>query len=119
MNDAADHAAILDPMLTRVRSFTLGSAALLIIGAGEFGLMFLLPLGSMMRDARGPTLFYVWSLAETAVSRLKRLGERTLSEEEKAKIEALGGWDKLIETLNENLDADVQLESFTVDSFRL
>ena len=36
--------AILDPVLTRVRSFTLGSAALLIIGAGEFGLMFLLPL---------------------------------------------------------------------------
>jgi EmrB/QacA subfamily drug resistance transporter len=36
--------AILDPMLTRVRSFTLGSAALLIVGVGEFGLMFLLPL---------------------------------------------------------------------------
>ena len=36
--------AILDPVLTRVRSFTLGSAALLIIGVGEFGLMFLLPL---------------------------------------------------------------------------
>jgi EmrB/QacA subfamily drug resistance transporter len=36
--------AILDPVLTRVRSFTLGSAALLVIGAGEFGLMFLLPL---------------------------------------------------------------------------
>jgi diguanylate cyclase (GGDEF)-like protein len=27
----------------------------------------LLPLEAMMRDARGPTLFYVWSLAETAV----------------------------------------------------
>jgi EmrB/QacA subfamily drug resistance transporter len=36
--------AILDPVLTRVRSFTLGSAALLIVGVGEFGLMFLLPL---------------------------------------------------------------------------
>jgi hypothetical protein len=36
--------AILDPVLMRVRSFTLGSAALLVIGAGEFGLMFLLPL---------------------------------------------------------------------------
>jgi EmrB/QacA subfamily drug resistance transporter len=35
--------AILDPVLVRVSSFTLGSAALLIIGAGEFGLMFLLP----------------------------------------------------------------------------
>src|SRR4051794_6133978 len=37
-------AAILDPVLTRVRSFTFGSLALLIVGVGEFGLMFLLPL---------------------------------------------------------------------------
>ena len=36
--------ATLDPVLTRVRSFTLGSAALLIVGVGEFGRMFLLPL---------------------------------------------------------------------------
>src|ERR1044072_630555 len=34
---------------------------------------------------------------------LKRLGERTLSEEEKAQIKALGGWDKLIETLKQRL----------------
>ena len=35
---------------------------------------------------------------------LKRIGERVLSEEEKAKIEALGGWDKLIETLKKRLE---------------
>jgi len=35
---------------------------------------------------------------------LKRMGERTLSDEEKAKIEALGGWDKLIETLKKRLE---------------
>jgi uncharacterized protein len=35
---------------------------------------------------------------------LKRIGERNLSEEEKAKIEALGGWDKLIETLKKRLE---------------
>ena len=35
---------------------------------------------------------------------LRRMGERTLSEEEKAKIEALGGWDKLIETLKKRLE---------------
>ena len=29
--------------------------------------LLLLPLGAMMRDWRGPTLFYAWSLAETAV----------------------------------------------------
>jgi MFS family permease len=36
--------AIFDPVLTRVRSFALGNVALLIVGVGEFGLMFLLPL---------------------------------------------------------------------------
>src|SRR5688572_11467655 len=35
---------------------------------------------------------------------LQRLAEKTLSEEEKAKIEALGGWDKLIETLKQRLE---------------
>ena len=35
---------ILDPALMRVRSFTIGSIALLIVGVGEFGLLFLLPL---------------------------------------------------------------------------
>jgi uncharacterized protein with von Willebrand factor type A (vWA) domain len=34
---------------------------------------------------------------------LQALGQRTLSEEEKRKIEALGGWDKLLETLRERL----------------
>ena len=34
---------------------------------------------------------------------LKALAERTLSEEEKRRIEALGGWDKLLETLRERL----------------
>jgi uncharacterized protein with von Willebrand factor type A (vWA) domain len=34
---------------------------------------------------------------------LKRMGERTLSAEEKAQIQALGGWDKLIETLKQRL----------------
>jgi uncharacterized protein with von Willebrand factor type A (vWA) domain len=34
---------------------------------------------------------------------LKRMGERTLSEDEQAQIKALGGWDKLIETLKQRL----------------
>ncbi len=34
---------------------------------------------------------------------LQRMGERTLSQEEQARIEALGGWDKLIETLRQRL----------------
>ncbi len=38
------HPVIADPALTRVRSFTIGNLALLIVGVGEFGLLFLLPL---------------------------------------------------------------------------
>lgn len=34
---------------------------------------------------------------------LKRMGERELSEEDKARIAALGGWDKLMETLKQRL----------------
>jgi len=35
---------------------------------------------------------------------LRKLAERFLSEEEKARIEALGGWDKLMETLRQRLE---------------
>src|SRR6185369_7003474 len=35
---------------------------------------------------------------------LKKLAEKWLSEEEKANIEALGGWDKLMETLKKRLE---------------
>lgn len=35
---------------------------------------------------------------------LRKLAERMLSEEEKAEIEALGGWDKLMETLKKRLE---------------
>jgi uncharacterized protein with von Willebrand factor type A (vWA) domain len=35
---------------------------------------------------------------------LKKLAERWLSDEEKAKIEALGGWEKLLETLKQRLE---------------
>src|SRR5438105_14573196 len=34
---------------------------------------------------------------------LKKLGERYLTEEEKAQVEALGGWEKLMETLRQRL----------------
>ncbi|MEO8102102.1 MAG: VWA domain-containing protein [Betaproteobacteria bacterium] len=35
---------------------------------------------------------------------LKKLAEKLLSEEEKAQVEALGGWDKLMETLKKRLE---------------
>ena len=35
---------------------------------------------------------------------LERMAERSLTEEEKARIEALGGWDKLLETLQRRLE---------------
>jgi uncharacterized protein with von Willebrand factor type A (vWA) domain len=42
-------------------------------------------------------------LAQVPAEWLKSLSERTLSDEEKRKVEALGGWDKLLETLRERL----------------
>ena len=41
--------------------------------------------------------------AEIPAEWLKKLAERFLTEEEKAQIEALGGWDKLMETLRQRL----------------
>ncbi|HBT42024.1 MAG TPA: VWA domain-containing protein, partial [Rhodospirillaceae bacterium] len=35
---------------------------------------------------------------------LRKLAERTLTPEERAQIEALGGWDKLMETLKKRLE---------------
>ncbi|TFV89363.1 GGDEF domain-containing protein [Blastococcus sp. CT_GayMR20] len=46
-------------------SFAILAALALVIVACPC--ILLLPLSAMMRDSRGPTLFYVWSLAETAV----------------------------------------------------
>ena len=41
--------------------------------------------------------------AEIPEEWLRKLAERTLTEEERAQIEALGGWDKLMETLRQRL----------------
>jgi len=41
---------------------------------------------------------------EIPVDWVRKLAERWLSEEEKKRIEALGGWDKLMETLRERLE---------------
>ena len=42
-------------------------------------------------------------LTEIPAAWLKKLAEKWLTDEEKKKIEALGGWDKLMETLRERL----------------
>jgi uncharacterized protein len=42
-------------------------------------------------------------VAQVPAEWLKALAERTLSDEEKRKVEALGGWQKLLETLRERL----------------
>lgn len=42
-------------------------------------------------------------LANVPEEWLRRMGERVLSEEEKARVAALGGWDKLLETLKQRL----------------
>ena len=42
-------------------------------------------------------------LADLPAEWLKQLTERLMTEEEKRKVEALGGWDKLLETLRQRL----------------
>jgi uncharacterized protein len=42
-------------------------------------------------------------IAQIPADWLQRLSDKVLSEEEKAKVEALGGWDKLMQTLQERL----------------
>jgi len=42
-------------------------------------------------------------VAEVPADWLRSLGERVLTEEERARVKALGGWDKLLETLRERL----------------
>ncbi|MGH8284677.1 MAG: vWA domain-containing protein, partial [Steroidobacteraceae bacterium] len=52
---------------------------------------------------QGAEQLFAMLAAELPESWLKALAERVLSEEEKAKVESLGGWQKLIETLRERL----------------
>src|SRR5262249_40687393 len=42
-------------------------------------------------------------VAELPAGWLEAMAERTLTEEEKARVQALGGWEKLLETLRERL----------------
>ncbi|WP_341702533.1 VWA domain-containing protein [Ferrovibrio sp.] len=44
------------------------------------------------------------TVAEIPEEWLRKLAEKVLTEEEKAQIEALGGWDKLMETLKQRLE---------------
>src|SRR3954463_2505513 len=51
----------------------------------------------------GAEKFFERLLAELPADWLKRIGERLFSDEEKARVESLGGWEKLLETLRERL----------------
>ncbi|MGY1774161.1 diguanylate cyclase domain-containing protein [Blastococcus sp. SYSU D00813] len=56
--------AVLTPTAGHLHPALLVAAGLAIAGAP---LLFLLPLAEMMRDARGPALFYAWSAATTVL----------------------------------------------------
>lgn len=56
--------ALLTPTAGHLHPALLGASALAIAGAP---LLLLLPLAQMMRDARGPALFYAWSAATTVL----------------------------------------------------
>lgn len=52
---------------------------------------------------RGAEQVFAQLVAQVPSEWLRALAERTLSEEEKRKVAALGGWDKLLQTLRERL----------------
>jgi len=51
----------------------------------------------------GAEKLFAQLVAELPAEWLRALGERTLSEDEKRKVQSLGGWEKLLETLRERL----------------
>ena len=52
---------------------------------------------------QGAEVLFARLAAELPESWLRALAERVLADEEKAKVESLGGWEKLLETLRERL----------------
>jgi diguanylate cyclase (GGDEF)-like protein len=56
--------ALLTPTSGHLHPALIGLAALAVVGAP---LLLLLPLPAMMRDARGPVVFYAWSAGTTAL----------------------------------------------------
>ncbi len=56
--------AVVTPTSGHLHPVLLGVAGLAVLGAP---LLFLLPLAAMMRDARGPLLFYGWSAGTTVL----------------------------------------------------
>jgi diguanylate cyclase (GGDEF)-like protein len=61
---AAAAYAFLTPTVGHLHPVLLGTSALAILGCP---VLLLLPLAAMMRDARGPALFYAWSAATTVL----------------------------------------------------
>jgi uncharacterized protein with von Willebrand factor type A (vWA) domain len=60
--------------------------------------------GSVFKGLEGGTLDDLGAAAEIPEEWLRKLAEKVLTEEEKARIESLGGWDKLMETLKKRLE---------------
>ena len=54
---------------------------------------------------KGVEMLFEGVAGDIALEWLRKLAERNLSEEEKALVESLGGWDKLMETLRQRLEA--------------
>jgi hypothetical protein len=52
---------------------------------------------------QGAEKLFAQLVAELPADWLKAMAERTLTDEEKAQVQALGGWEKLLETLRERL----------------
>ena len=96
------------------------------IGKSIFDRSYRTDIGELCKILQNNLLHVFWAerygreLAESEKQtlNLRKMAEKLLSEEEKAEIEAMGGWDKLMETLKKRLEEQKKRHRFLQNGLR-